>query len=351
LSFKANHFAGIIIAFSVSTCTVNPQHSEGFSALRKHTAAKETACLEKHAVLQHTLQDDSTALQAQFTTLHQTSEWRERGYFSASEHDAIEGLLFRFMVNRGGFWGQLDAYGQSPTDPESKGGRSECHILALHAGFALADSSAFLVAEFHKDPIAKDKLNEAFYRSEIEPGTYERLYLSLESGPKNAALERAWVLYNQRKNSAENEPVEAVEGGPVFAPLLAEIPHLRDSVRKNTSIVFSPDTGYPAQLKQTIDSSEAMNAARNSEMEINRLAYQIRALVFKDVSRIKSPTVYLIKFSPQQVQQIHNLLQPGDILLSYTAGYVSDVFIPGNGRVIKPANDIPCPYVACFARV
>jgi hypothetical protein len=57
--------------------------------------------------------------------------------------------------------------------------------------------------------------------------------------------------------------------------------------------------------------------------------YAVRSVIFKDVSRLKSPTAHLIKFSAAEKKQVFELLQPGDLVLTYTAGYMSSVFIPG----------------------
>ena len=44
---------------------------------------------------------------------------------------------------------------------------------------------------------------------------------------------------------------------------------------------------------------------------------------------MKNPNAHLVRFSAAQKRQVYELLQPGDIILTYTAGYISDVFIPG----------------------
>jgi hypothetical protein len=52
-------------------------------------------------------------------------------------------------------------------------------------------------------------------------------------------------------------------------------------------------------------------------------------MLFKDVSRLKNPSAHVVVFTDAQKQKIFSLLEPGDLVLTYTAGYMSDVFIPG----------------------
>lgn len=57
--------------------------------------------------------------------------------------------------------------------------------------------------------------------------------------------------------------------------------------------------------------------------------YSAQGHLYKNVARIKNPTKTIVRFSPEQVREIKSLLEPGDVMLSYTAGYMSNVFLPG----------------------
>ncbi len=57
--------------------------------------------------------------------------------------------------------------------------------------------------------------------------------------------------------------------------------------------------------------------------------YIAQTEIFFHVSRLKKPNAHLVSFSDAQKQEILSQLQPGDIILTFTAGYASDVFIPG----------------------
>ncbi len=55
-----------------------------------------------------------------------------------------------------------------------------------------------------------------------------------------------------------------------------------------------------------------------------------RGALIAGTGRMKNPSVGSLHFTPQQREQIRAALQPGDVLLTYSSGYVSNLFIPGN---------------------
>lgn len=57
--------------------------------------------------------------------------------------------------------------------------------------------------------------------------------------------------------------------------------------------------------------------------------YSAQGQLYKNVARIKNPAKTIVRFSPDQVREIKSLLEPGDLMFSYTAGYMSNVFLPG----------------------
>jgi hypothetical protein len=254
--------------------------------------------------------------------------WRKRGYFTGSEHDAIEWLFFRFVHNHRSFWGEIDRLGGVDLALTSEADRPGAHLLVLHAGLALAEASAFLVGEFREDPIAVAKLNELFYRSEIPAGTYDVIALAATNAKRREMLSRAWALHHEeRANPDGGSPIATgVLDDPGLMSIQASLAPLW---ARTEAQLKSLDAGRNRVLAD-LDHGLAAEAARASDRSFDSLAYETRSLVFKDVSRIKSPSARLIRFSTDQKRALHDLLRSGDVILSYTAGYVSDVFIPGS---------------------
>ena len=289
------------------------------------TPAATPVDISAAAARQMELEATAQEIHAQLAEFHQRAGWRQRGYFTNSEHDDIEWLLFRYVQNHRAFWGEIDRLGgvDLALTPDSK--RPGAHLLVLHAGLALADASMFLVAEFHEDPVAVAKLNEFFYRSEIPADTYEKIALAATNADRRKALKTTWGLH-ERDLSGPNRFIPEVDTlDPELTSVLASLAPLWSRVEARSAQI---DTARN-QILTDLDHSLAAEASRASDRSVDAVAYETRALVFKNVSRIKDPAARLIKFSTAQKQELHDLLRPGDILLSYTAGYISDVFIPG----------------------
>jgi hypothetical protein len=61
---------------------------------------------------------------------------------------------------------------------------------------------------------------------------------------------------------------------------------------------------------------------------MGREAYSMQGFVFTKVARIKDPRAHLLVFSPERVTELKRLLEPGDLILTYTDGYVGNLFPP-----------------------
>ena len=55
----------------------------------------------------------------------------------------------------------------------------------------------------------------------------------------------------------------------------------------------------------------------------------LKAIVFTHVGHIKAPGIEHLIFSEDDKSQLLNLLQPGDIILTYAEGFMSNIFLPG----------------------
>jgi len=199
------------------------------------------------------------------------------------------------------------------------------HVLLIYAELLLAFHTSFIVDEFMDDPVAIAKLNEPFFRSEIHQGTYDRFRRDVISKERANMLAAAWMLYSEDISDPRSTVAGLGEEEPVYANMLEKIPILYSGAKQQTQSILYAHTGAENYFSHT----RTTELARDASQEFGALWYAIRSLLFKNISRLKSPTAHLIQFSMAPKRQIYDLLHPGDIILTYTAGYISDVFIPG----------------------
>ena len=258
-------------------------------------------------------------LDARFHTFNLQGGWRERGYFNAEEADRVEGLLFRFVTSHTALWDMADSYGgpEAIFTTDDAGARAE--LLFMTAAMLLTSHTAGLVVEFAGDPIAIKEINQAFYRSEIPFGTYDKMRENVTNPDKLRVITELKAHYVAQSEASDSPFSRLAANEPAYAAIISAMPTLLDQAESRLNSVAR---AYPSH-------SESKRTAREDSYAQHKELYKVRSVVFKDVSRLKSPGAHLIRFSPAQKQQVYDSLKPGDLVLTYTAGYMSSVFIPG----------------------
>jgi len=268
-------------------------------------------------------------LETEFADLHEHGGWRKRGYFTAGESDEAEYLLFRFLALHTLLWDLSNVYGGVQASFPSDELGAMAHVLVLNAGLLLAYHTSFLVAEFVDDPVAVAKMNESFFRSEISPDTYRRLHQTVTDPKRAHALAEAKRLYSKERADPQSGLSRLADEDAVYRALIEQIPVLQAGTEQHMQAVAKADPHLFGALGNEMGHSKVAELEHGALEKLGDVRSATRALLFKDVSRLKSPTAHLIKFSADQKRQVYALLEPGDIILTYTAGYISDVFIPG----------------------
>jgi hypothetical protein len=159
-------------------------------------------------------------------------------------------------------------------------------------------------------------MNEAFYRSEIPRDTYYELNRSITS-ERLSRLERAG-----------NQAAQALaDPNSALARLVASDARYAKLAKFNTALQDETEARMRRALAMT--TSHQDKSVREIDESVSKDVYVTRSVVFKNVSRLKNPTAQPVRFSDEQKARVYDLLRPGDVILTYTAGYISDVFIPG----------------------
>lgn len=286
--------------------------------------------------------------------------WSKLGYFDATQHDEIEHLFFRFLVSRRVLV-SLALHQKTATHDNPKEGDVLQHALtraddsfadttiseddhalqtlvSLDAAMALFVYEGSFVRMFRHDGIAVAKLNEKFYQSDIARNTYNELSLECtdaSNGGRLRSLEHAYLLFCEESNNDNN--ISSITNRHLVQ-LLAQDKRAQEIAEQIHALVQKGDGLIQDLVGQSLLLPSLNNQLRHAKVaEITRhikggtyrIMTETRAHTFKGVSRLKSPTAYLIKFSNEQKRDVLERLQPGDMIFTYTAGYMSDVFIPG----------------------
>jgi hypothetical protein len=263
-----------------------------------------------------TLRPHLNRLDGEFGELREQGGWVKRGYFSASENDRMESLLFRFITAHSALWEITAAYQNMQNSFNDPVLDANAYVLSSQASLLLASHSAFVVAEFADDPVAIALLNEAFYRMEIPRDRYYELAGSMTS-ERLFRLRRAGALARAELADSDSELAHLAAGDAGYAEL----------VELNLALQAKAEARMKSALAKK--GTTAPQPIHKTEESVANGLYIARSVLFKDVSRLKSPTARLVRFSDRQKARVYELLRPGDLILTYTAGYASDVFIPG----------------------
>jgi hypothetical protein len=258
-------------------------------------------------------------LDQQFDRFRQQGGWTPRGYFDAEETRELEHLLFLFTAYHTALWDMVHSYGGVAIQQASTPDEVKVHVLAASAMLLLVNHTAHLVTAFASDEIAIEKLNEAYYRSEIPFGTYDSARDDVTNPDYLEAVRRDRALYEAAIADEASSLSQLVRSGGEFSHSVSALPQLLEEAERRLERVHEL---YPSHAVSVLEFS-------GDEFGRHQGLYFIRAVVFKDVSRLKSPTAHLIRFSDEQKAKVYELLEPGDLVLTYTAGYMSSLFIPG----------------------
>ena len=298
--------------------------------ISEHQYQSELARLGTDLKRLNRLSSELASLQTEMFRMRENSSIWTLEYFPPEEHDKIENMLFRYLMIRRTLWDIINYYKDYRSHFRTPELQTKGFIIGYSAGLHLASYSSQLVNIFINEPSGKRKLNEAFPRSEIPPGTYDMLLSSVTSTGHMEAIKVAWILFCNEKKDRSSTLFKIYQSASEYRILIDRIESdYKDTEDRIMNILKEESLLFPKtvnRLKHTV----LLDLADKLKKELNDNLYAIRGLLFTNVSGIKIPLVRSLKFSADQKKNIHALLEPGDIILTYTSGYMSNIFLPGS---------------------
>ena len=251
-------------------------------------------------------------------------------YFPPEEHDKIESIIFRYLMIRNALWEIVDYYKDYRTYFSTPETQTKGFVIGYSAGLHLSSYTSLLVATFIDEPAGKSKLNEAYPRSEIKSGTFDMLLSNVTSLDHMEAIKVAWVLFNNEKKDNTSKLYNIYSTTPPYQTIIDQIDELYNQTEERLTYILKKESLLFPKTLNRLKHSVILELADKMKDTLGDNLYAIRGLLFSNVSDIKLPLTSPLKFSEEQKNKIHSILKPGDIILTYTAGYMSNIFLPGS---------------------
>ncbi len=250
------------------------------------------------------------------------------GYFPPEEHDKLENILFRYLMIRNTLWELINYYKDFRTNFTTPETQTKGFLTGYSAGLHLSSYTSLMITTFMNEATEK-KLNEAYPRSGIESGSFDMLLNSLTSIDHMDAVKVAWILFKNEKDD-RHSLLRKICKNKTYRNMADQIEKFyKETDDRLTYILKKKSQLFPKTVNRLRHSAIAGLAGDfNNSLEDN--LYAIRGSLFRNVGHIKISPARPLKFSDRQKKKIHSMLQPGDIILTYASGYMSNVFLPGN---------------------
>ncbi|MEM9159968.1 MAG: YiiX/YebB-like N1pC/P60 family cysteine hydrolase [Verrucomicrobiota bacterium] len=260
--------------------------------------------------------------------LRQSVGLNKRGYYTTDEHDQVMGLLFRYLVAREASWDLISIHGEySKTGDEDE--RAKSTLLALWAASMLRDTSATMVNLFYANEEVVKKLNEANHEMGVSKGTFQKIFMQLTSGASIGAVDDAFEAFGEARQE-RTSPIGRLERSEKAWEMVCDrIPlYYESSKEKIDALLLTSAIGLP-RTRNAIRHSETVKSVSQRLDGLMEELYATRGKISDTFTGLKSPLSELAVFSEKQKKELKAYLKPGDILLTYTEGYMSNVFLPG----------------------
>ncbi|MBL7013113.1 MAG: hypothetical protein ISR83_01715 [Candidatus Marinimicrobia bacterium] len=260
--------------------------------------------------------------------IHKYSERNELGYISNIENDRIENLLYRYLLVRKSLWNIIEQYRNYDTLSEDELYNTKAFVIGYYSALMLYKASGhFITINMLEDELI-EKLNEPYYKSGIPEGTFDHIFESLTLPDNLDDLDIARELYI-RELYEPGTHLNKLKSDSLYIPLISELEELNEFHINHREKIL---THFVLLTPEITNQLRHSSIKKRTEYLIDKAGGQfeaIKAFVVTQVGDIKSPVKSPLIFTHLEKTFIKNLLKPGDIILTFSEGYMSNIFLPG----------------------
>ena len=260
--------------------------------------------------------------------LENSATRHETGYFSNIENDQIENLLFRYLILRTSIWEIVNKYRDYSTYSDDPSENMKALIIGYTSALILYKYSGILITSNMEDDQAIDKLNESYYISGIPRGTFQTVFTSLTKHENLDELDIAHELISTEMNEPGTELYSLIKD-PIYGPLLNDLDQLHLAHLKLREEILNHFVLITPELTNRFRHSSIKKKVEDLIIKTGSRFNALKAMVLTYGGHLKSPLSNHITFSDREKDTLISIIHPGDIILIYSEGYMSNIFLPG----------------------
>ncbi|MDC0881793.1 YiiX/YebB-like N1pC/P60 family cysteine hydrolase [Candidatus Marinimicrobia bacterium] len=249
-------------------------------------------------------------------------------YFTNSQYDEIERLYFRYTLCTKSLLDIVNAYKDISNKSKFKKNNAQAFALGYCASLTLYKHSAELVLKTASNQPLINKLNEEFPRAEIKKDGLNYLISNL-TNPKNVNNIDIANEFFKRQINRRKEVYKETDYFPFIDELIARTENLSKEYDNYKKLILDSYTILPLEAAEIMQVNTIEETVNTMVDEAGSQLKAIQEFLFTIMADVRMPLVEGIKFSRRQKKQVTKALKPGDIILTYSSGYLSNIFLPG----------------------
>lgn len=249
-------------------------------------------------------------------------------YFSNKQYDQIERLYFRYTLCTRSLLDIVNAYKDISNKSRFKKNNAQAFILGYCASLSLYKHSAELIIQTAGNQLLIDKLNEEYPRTEIKRNGLNYIINNLTEPTNIKNIEIANEFF--KRQLIENDIlVKPTELFPFTSELITSTKTLSEEYESYKKSILDNYTILPLEAAEIMQVATIEETVNSMVDEAGGQLKAIQEFLFTIMGDVRMPLIDGIKFSRRQKKQLLKILEPGDIILTYSSGYLSNIFLPG----------------------
>jgi hypothetical protein len=254
---------------------------------------------------------------------------KRHGAFTSAETDHIEGLFYQYLNAREALCQTMVHYARGEELFQDEQPQAKSLLISWYATVLEAAVTAAFVDAYVDDRALSAKLNEEYFRSGIPARTFDALLATVRKPGSNAARRATREHLQQDQQGPSSHLADLLANAPEWGAVQTRSDALCTLAEQRVESVLRRQSPLLPDVANVMLNNPLTEHAREAGRGISESLYEAQSMLFTGVGDAKQPATPPADFNPHQVAQIKSLLQPGDILLTYSAGYMSNLFLPG----------------------